>query len=68
VSATIISDPLRVPVAARRLDDGRILIHTPGKPTLIFSVSEIDRLSEFAHDDEPQLGRLERFPTRRAPN
>ena len=59
--AVIISDALRVPVTAQRLEDGRTIIRTPGKPAMIFSVDEIGRLARFARD-EPELGRLECFP------
>lgn len=44
----VISDPLRVPVTAQRLDDGRIIIRTPGRPAILFSADEIDRLARFA--------------------
>jgi hypothetical protein len=57
--ALVISDPLRVPVTAQRLQDGRIIIRTPGKPMIIFSVSEIDRLASFAHQP-----RIQRYPKR----
>ncbi len=61
--AIIISDPLRVPVTAQHLADGRILIRTPGKPPLLLSPTELDRLAAFAND----LGVLQRYGPPMAP-
>jgi hypothetical protein len=61
MDTAIISDPFRVPVTAQRIEDGRVIIRTPGKSTMILSASEVDRLARFAAD-KPELGRLERFP------
>lgn len=47
--ARVISDSGRVPVTAQRLEDGRILIRTPGKPVQIFSRTEIQRLADMAN-------------------
>jgi hypothetical protein len=55
--AVVISDPLRVPVTAQRLNDGRIIIRTPGRPVTFFSVDEIDRLARFARGE----GYLQRY-------
>jgi hypothetical protein len=57
----VISDPHRVPITCQRIDGARVLIRTPGRPVLIFSESELDRLFTFVRN-EPQLGRLQRFP------
>lgn len=57
VDTTVISDPLRVTILAQRLNDGRILVRTPGKPIMIFSADEIDRLAKFAAG----LGTMQRF-------
>ncbi len=59
--AVIISDPLRVPVTAQRLEDGRTIIRTPGKPAMIFSRDEVDRLARFAAD-KPTIQRYVMAP------
>ncbi|SBS78259.1 hypothetical protein MHPYR_530046 [uncultured Mycobacterium sp.] len=46
--SNIISDPYRVPVTAQRLEDGRIILHTPGRQAQFFSPSEVARLYEFS--------------------
>jgi hypothetical protein len=56
--SVVISDSYRVPATAQRLEDGRIIIRTPGKPHLLFTVDEIDRLARFARDEAT----LQRFP------
>lgn len=60
MDSAVISDPLRNMVTATRQEDGRIVVRA-GKHFMLFSVDEIDRLARFA-TNEPQLGRLERFP------
>lgn len=47
----VISDRWRPAVTAQRLGDGRVLIRTPGTPTLIFRRDEIDRLARFARNE-----------------
>ena len=58
--AVIISDALRTPVTAQRLDDSRIIIRAPGR-VMIFSEAEMSRSIDFVRN-EPQLGHLQRFP------
>lgn len=58
--AVIISDPLRTPVTAQRLEDNRIIIRAPGR-VMLFSDAEMARLIDFVRN-EPQLGHLQRFP------
>jgi hypothetical protein len=48
MSTIVISDHMRIPVTAQRLEDGRILIRTPGKSVAIFNLDEIERLYKFA--------------------
>lgn len=54
----IISDPLRIPLVAQRLDDGRVMLRTPGRPPLFLSPQEVDRLSAFASN----RATLQRYP------
>lgn len=46
--SAVISDPLRIPVTAHRLQDGRIVVRAPGRQPMFFSTDEVQRLSDFA--------------------
>jgi hypothetical protein len=61
--AVVISDSYRVPTTAQRLQDGRIMIRTPGKPHLIFSAAEVERLYDFTVN----RATLQRYPVVMAP-
>lgn len=60
MDSCVISDPLRVPVTAQRVDDGRILVRAPGRSKLLFSVAEIERLAAFAGNKAT----IQRYPMR----
>ena len=49
IETTLISDPMRTPVLAQRLEDGRILVRSPGERIMLFSIAELDRLHKFAN-------------------
>lgn len=44
-------------MSALRMDDGRVIVHTPGRPPLFFSVAECERLAAFA-GNKPRLMRF----------
>lgn len=54
----VISDPLRLPVTAQRLEDGRIILYAPGRKAMFFSASEVERLYDFAVN----RATIQRFP------
>ena len=63
--ATIISDDSRCTITAQRGKDGGVALRGPFRSLLLLSRLEIQRIVEFARD-EPELGKLVRFPVRAA--
>jgi hypothetical protein len=63
----VVSDDSRCPMTAQRQKDGGVALRGLFRNLVLLSRSEIDRLAEFAHRDEPpRLGSLACFPAKTA--
>ena len=59
--AIVISDRFRTPTTVQRRAGGGLVVRQGGRYVVLDAV-ELESVFAFVRDDEPQLGRIERFP------